>query len=316
MKKRTDLAFLFPGQGSQSIGMLSELAERHAVVQKTFIEASSALGEDLWQLASSGPESLLNRTDHTQPLMLTAGIAVWRAWCEGGGAMPNRMAGHSLGEYTALVAAGALDFPVAVELVRDRGRYMQAAVAEGEGAIAAVLGMDDSSLATLCEANAGEGVVEPVNYNAPGQTVIAGHRGAVERTLAAAREAGAKRAVMLPMSVPAHCSLMVPAAEQLAARLADVPLREPDIPVIHNVDVTLSGSPDAIRQRLVAQVESPVRWTECIQALAADGIQEAVECGPGRVLAGLNRRIDRRMNIQAIHDPDSLAKALNTLEVE
>ncbi|MEX0448315.1 ACP S-malonyltransferase [Spiribacter sp. 221] len=316
MKKRTDLAFLFPGQGSQAMGMLSELAARHAVVQKTFIEASAALGEDLWQLASAGPESLLNRTDHTQPLMLTAGIAVWRAWREGGGALPNRMAGHSLGEYSALVAAGALDFPVAVELVRDRGRYMQAAVPEGEGAIAAVLGIDDTRLAALCEDNADGEVVEPVNYNAPGQTVIAGHRGAVERTLDAAREAGAKKAVMLPMSVPAHCSLMAPAAEQLAARLADVPLREPDVPVLHNVDVSLSADPDAIRQRLIAQVHSPVRWTECIQALAADGIEQAVECGPGRVLAGLNRRIDRRMNIQAIHDPDSLAKALNTLEVE
>ncbi|MEX0430568.1 ACP S-malonyltransferase [Spiribacter insolitus] len=316
MKQRLDLAFLFPGQGSQSIGMLSELAERHAVVQKTFIEASSALGEDLWALASTGPESLINRTDHTQPLMLTAGIAVWRAWREGGGPLPARMAGHSLGEYTALVAAGALDFPVAVELVRDRGRYMQAAVPEGEGAIAAVLGIDDASLAVICEANAGTEVVEPVNYNAPGQTVIAGHRAAVERTLEAAREAGAKRAVMLPMSVPAHCSLMTPAADQLAARLADVPLRAPDIPVIHNVDVTLSADPSAIRQRLVAQVRSPVRWTECIQALAAGGIEQAVECGPGRVLAGLNRRIERRMNIQPIHDPDSLANALNTLEVE
>lgn len=316
MKQRTDLVFLFPGQGSQSIGMLGELAERHAVVQKTFIEASSALGEDLWALASGGPASLLNRTDHTQPLMLTAGIAVWRAWREGGGPLPARMAGHSLGEYTALVAAGALDFPAAVDLVRDRGRYMQAAVPEGEGAIAAVLGLDDALLAELCEANAGAEVVEPVNYNAPGQTVIAGHRTAVERTLDAAREAGAKRALMLPMSVPAHCSLMAPAAEALADRLTDVPLREPDIPVMHNVDLTLSADPAAIRERLIAQVQSPVRWTECIQALAAAGIEEAVECGPGRVLAGLNRRIDRRMNIQAIHDPDSLAKALNTLEVE
>ena len=316
MKQRNDLAFLFPGQGSQAIGMLSSLAERHAVVQKTFIEASSALGLDLWQLASEGPESRLNRTDHTQPLMLTAGIAVWRAWREGGGALPARLAGHSLGEYTALVVAGALDFPTAVELVRDRGRYMQAAVPEGEGAIAAVLGLDDAVLATVCEASADGEVVEPVNYNAPGQTVIAGHRAAVERSLEAAREAGAKRAVMLPMSVPAHCSLMKPAAEKLAERLADVELREPEIPVLHNVDVSLSADPAAIRERLVAQVRSPVRWIECIQALSAAGIVEAVECGPGRVLAGLNRRIERGMNIQAIHDPDSLAKALNTLEVE
>ena len=314
MKQRNDLAFLFPGQGSQSIGMLGALAERHAVVQKTFIEASAALGEDLWQLASSGPESLINRTDHTQPLMLTAGVAAWRAWREGGGPLPIRLAGHSLGEYTALVAAGALDFPAAVTLVRDRGRYMQAAVAEGDGAIAAVLGLDDTTLADLCAREARGEVVEPVNYNAPGQTVIAGHRAAVERSLEAARAAGAKRAVMLPMSVPAHCSLMAPAAEQLAMRLADVSLVEPAIPVLHNVDVSLSGDPAAIRERLVAQVRSPVRWRESIQALAAEGIEQAVECGPGRVLAGLNRRIERGMAIQAIHDPDTLAGALNTLE--
>ena len=314
MPTRTDLAFVFPGQGSQSLGMLADLAERHAVVQKTFIEASSAMGEDLWALASEGPETLLNRTDHTQPLMLTAGVAVWRAWREGGGALPALMAGHSLGEYTALVAAGALDFPVAVELVRDRGRYMQDAVPEGEGAMAAVLGLDESTLAELCE-QAGDGVVEPVNYNAPGQIVIAGHRAAVDRTLEAAREAGAKRAVMLPMSVPAHCSLMAPAAERLAGRLADVLVHAPAIPVVHNVDLSLGTAPEAIRERLVEQVRSPVRWTGCIETLAGQGIEQVVECGPGRVLAGLNRRIDRRMGIQAIHDPDSLAKALNTLEL-
>ncbi|KAF0280297.1 ACP S-malonyltransferase [Spiribacter aquaticus] len=314
MPTRTDLAFVFPGQGSQSLGMLADLAERHAVVQKTFIEASSAMGEDLWALASEGPETLLNRTDHTQPLMLTAGVAVWRAWREGGGALPALMAGHSLGEYTALVAAGALDFPVAVELVRDRGRYMQDAVPEGEGAMAAVLGLDESTLAALCE-QAGDGVVEPVNYNAPGQIVIAGHRAAVDRTLEAAREAGAKRAVMLPMSVPAHCSLMAPAAERLAGRLADVPVHAPAIPVVHNVDLSLGTAPEAIRERLVEQVRSPVHWTGCIETLAGQGIEQVVECGPGRVLAGLNRRIDRRMGIQAIHDPDSLAKALNTLEL-
>lgn len=314
MTIRNDLAFIFPGQGSQSLGMLSALADRHAVVQKTFIEASSAMGEDLWALASEGPESMLNRTDHTQPLMLTAGIAVWRAWREGGGALPACMAGHSLGEYTALVAAGALDFPTAVALVRDRGRFMQAAVPEGEGAIAAVIGLDETELAALC-AESTAGVVEPVNYNAPGQTVIAGHRQAVEETLERARSAGARRAVMLPMSVPAHCSLMAPAADRLAERLADVSLQAPDIPVIHNVDLSLATTPEAIRERLVEQVRSPVRWTECVRALAAQGIEQAVECGPGRVLAGLNRRIVRDMGIQAIHDPDSLAKALNTLEV-
>mgnify|MGYP000066981719 CR=1 FL=1 len=314
MTSSHDLAFLFPGQGSQSIGMLADLAERHAVVQKTFIEASAAMGEDLWGLACNGPEALMNRTDHTQPLMLTAGVAVWRAWREGGGCMPGAMAGHSLGEYTALVCAGALDFPVAVELVRDRGRFMQEAVPEGEGAIAAVLGLDDAAIAAVCDESAQGEVVEPVNYNAPGQVVIAGHRAAVERALEAAKAAGAKRAVQLPMSVPAHCSLMAPAAERLAERLAGVELSMPTVPVVHNVDVQVSDTPAAIRERLTAQVRSPVRWTECVQALGARGIGQAVECGPGRVLAGLNRRIDRRMGIMAIHDPDSLAQALNTLE--
>lgn len=315
MKQRQDLALLFPGQGSQSIGMLAALAERHAVVQKTFIEASAAMGEDLWSLASEGPESLMNRTDHTQPLMLTAGVAVWRAWREGGGAMPVMMAGHSLGEYTALVAAGALEFSIAVELVRDRGRYMQEAVPEGEGAIAAVLGLDDEQVKAVCNESAAGQVVEPVNYNAPGQVVIAGHTAAVERALENAKSAGAKRAVKLPMSVPAHCSLMGPAAEKLAARLADVPFTAPQVPVIHNVDVSQSSDPGSIRQHLVDQVRSPVRWVECIQALAGAGVAEAIECGPGKVLAGLNRRIDRSMGIRAIHDPDSLADALNTLEV-
>jgi len=314
MPTRNDLAFVFPGRGSQSLGMLAELADRHAVVQKTFIEASSAMGEDLWALASEGPESLLNRTDHTQPLMLTAGVAAWRAWREGGGALPALMAGHSLGEYTALVAAGALDFAEAVELVRDRGRYMQAAVPEGEGAMAAVLGLDEATLAALC-ARPTDAVVEPVNYNAPGQIVIAGERAAVDRTLEAAREAGAKRAVMLPMSVPSHCSLMAPAADRLAERLAGVALQAPLMPVVHNVDLSLGTNPEAIRERLVEQVRSPVRWTECIETLASQGITQVVECGPGRVLAGLNRRINRRLGIQTIHDPDSLATALNTLEL-
>ncbi len=316
MSTRNDLAFLFPGQGSQSIGMLAELAERHAVVQKTFIEASAAMGEDLWALASNGPEALMNRTDHTQPLMLTAGIAVWRAWLEGSGVTPARLAGHSLGEYTALVAAGALDFATAVELVRDRGRYMQEAVPEGEGAIAAVLGLDDASIAAVCTESADGEVVEPVNYNAPGQVVIAGHLAAVDRALEAAKQAGAKRAIKLPMSVPAHCSLMGPAADQLAERLAQVEINEPRIPVIHNVDVSLAGTPDQIRAHLVDQVRSPVRWVECIQALTDADITQAVECGPGKVLAGLNRRINRDMGILAIHDPDTLAHALNTLEAQ
>ncbi len=315
MNQRNDLAFLFPGQGSQSIGMLAELGERHAVVQKTFIEASAAMGEDLWALANEGPEALLNRTDHTQPVMLTAGVAVWRAWLEGGGVWPARMAGHSLGEYTALVCAGALDFADAVALVRDRGRYMQAAVPEGEGAIAAVLGLDDEAIAEVCANSAGAEVVEPVNYNAPGQVVIAGHAPAVERAIEAAKQAGAKRAMLLPMSVPAHCSLMAPAADQLEQRLAGVTLTEPNVPVVHNVDVSVSGSPEAIKARLVDQVRSPVRWTECVRALCDAGITQTIECGPGRVLAGLNRRIDRQLGAQTIDNPDRLAQALNSMEV-
>jgi len=314
MTQRDDLAFLFPGQGSQSVGMLSALAERHASVQKTFIEASAALDEDLWRLTQEGPTERLNRTDCTQPVMLTAGVAVWRTWQAGGGPQPARLAGHSLGEYTALVCAGSLDFAEAVRLVRDRGRFMQEAVPEGEGAIAAVLGLDDEAIAEVCREAAAGDVVEPVNYNAPGQVVIAGHSAAVDRALEAAKRAGAKRAVRLAMSVPAHCSLMVPAAERLAARLAELSIRTPEIPVVHNVDVSEAGTPEAIRERLVAQVRSPVRWTESVRALAAAGIARAVECGPGKVLAGLNRRIVRDMAIAAVHDPDSLARALEEIE--
>jgi [acyl-carrier-protein] S-malonyltransferase len=314
MTQRPNLAFLFPGQGSQSIGMLAALADRHALVQKTFIEASAAMGTDLWQLIQAGPESQLNRTDHTQPAMLTAGVAVWRAWREGGGPMPGWMAGHSLGEYTALVAAGALDFAEAVALVRDRGRYMQEAVAEGEGAIAAVLGLDDSAVEAVCEQAAEGQCVEPVNYNAPSQVVIAGHQAAVERALVAAKEAGAKRAVPLPMSVPAHCSLMAPAADRLAERLDGVAINPPEIPIVHNVDVSRSADPATVRERLVAQVRSPVRWVGCVQRLQAEGISECIECGPGKVLAGLNRRIDRQLTTRAIDDPDSLAEGLNAME--
>lgn len=316
MQPSTHLAFLFPGQGSQSIGMLGQLAERHAVVQKTFIEASAALGEDLWAIACEGPESVMNRTDYTQPLMLTAGVAVWRAWEAGGGPLPAFMAGHSLGEYTALVCSDSLDFSEAVGLVRDRGRYMQEAVPEGEGAIAAVLGLDDQQIADVCAAAAGHDVVEPVNFNSPGQVVIAGHLAAVDRALDQAKAAGAKRAVKLPMSVPAHCSLMQPAATKLEARLEQVTFQPTTVPVIHNVDMSLSGDAATIRQRLVDQVKSPVQWTGCIRALSLKGVDCMLECGPGRVLAGLNRRIDRTITTYAVHDSDSLAETLTALEDE
>jgi len=303
-------AAVFPGQGSQSVGMLAELGERHDTVTRTFGEASEALGEDLWAIVQSGPESLLNRTDYTQPAMLAAGVAVWRLWRELGGPVPGCLAGHSLGEYTALVCAGALAFGDAVSLVRDRGRFMQEAVPEGEGAMAAVLGLDDGQVREVCAEAAGEAVVEAVNFNAPGQVVIAGNRAAVERAIEGARATGAKRAVELPVSAPSHCALMRPASERLASRLANVDVTSPEIPVIQNADVGVHESPEAIRSGLVEQLHSPVRWVETITAMKDRGVERLVECGPGKVLTGLNRRIDRRMPISPIVDGDSLDKAL------
>lgn len=304
------LAFVFPGQGSQAVGMLAELAEAHGVVRETFGEASEALGYDLWDVVQNGPEEMLNRTDCTQPAMLAAGVAVWRVWSDRGGAMPELLAGHSLGEYTALACAQSMRFADAVRVVADRGRFMQEAVPQGEGAMAAILGLEDEVVERVCrEAAAGE-VVEPVNFNAPGQVVIAGARQAVERAVKGAEQAGAKRAMELPVSVPSHCALMKPAAERLAQRLADTELFPPRIPVIHNVDVATTGDPDEIRAKLVAQLHQPVRWVGTVQRMAAEGVDKAVECGPGRVLAGLNRRIDRQVATAAVYDPQSLEKAL------
>lgn len=304
------LAFLFPGQGSQSVGMLKELADSTDVVRTTFDEASGALGYDLWSLIQNGPEEDLNRTDRTQPAMLAAGVAVWRAWIERGGEHPGIMAGHSLGEYTALACAEAIAFPDAVALVADRGRFMQEAVPEGEGAMAAILGLDNEDVRAVCAEAAGDQVAEAVNFNAPGQVVIAGNRDAVNRAVELAQERGAKRAVMLPVSVPSHCALMKPAAERLASRLADVKLTTPKVPVVHNVDVAEAKDVEGIRQRLVEQLYSPVRWAETIEAMAGNGVERAVECGPGRVLAVLCRRIDRRVKAAPVYDPASLEKAL------
>ncbi len=304
------LAFLFPGQGSQSVGMLKELADATPVIRRTFDEASEALSYDLWSLVQNGPEEDLNRTDRTQPAMLAAGVAVWRAWVERGGQHPEVMAGHSLGEYTALACAESIAFPDAIALVADRGRFMQEAVPEGEGAMAAILGLDDADVRAVCAEAAGGQVAEAVNFNAPGQVVIAGNREAVARAVKLAQERGAKRAVNLPVSAPSHCALMKPAAERLANRLADVKLALPKVPVIHNADVARAQDVEGIRQRLVEQLYSPVRWVETIQAMTADGIDRAVECGPGRVLAGLCRRIDRSLSAVAVYDPASLDKAL------
>jgi len=289
-----NIAFVFPGQGSQSVGMMKGF-DALPIVRQTFDEASQTLGDDLWRLVSEGPQEDLDLTVNTQPVMLTAGVAVWRAWREAGGAQPMLMAGHSLGEYTALVAAGALAFRDAVPLVRFRAQAMQDAVPPGAGAMAAILGADDATVAAACRKAAEGHVVEPVNFNAPGQLVIAGERAAVERAMQAAKELGARRAVMLPVSAPFHSSLLKPAADKLARKLADVAFSAPSPPVLHNVDVAEHSSAQAIRDALALQAASPVRWTQTIQAFAARGVTHVVECGPGKVLANLVKRIDDRL---------------------
>ena len=306
------LAFVFPGQGSQSVGMLSELGTAEPVVRQTFDEASEILGYDLWGLCQHGPESELGSTERTQPAMLAAGVATWRVWLDKGGARPVAMAGHSLGEYSALVCSDALDFRTAIDLVRFRGQVMQRAVPVGQGAMAAVLGLDDAELDAACRESAQDEVVEPVNFNAPGQVVIAGHATAVSRAIDAAKRRGAKRAVLLPVSVPSHSSLMVGAAEQLAARLAHVDVRLPNVPSVYTVDVSTHSSPDGIRQALTQQLYKPVRWADTVRAMIASGCTVFVECGPGKVLTSLNRRIERKPELRmfALDDSASIAAAL------
>ena len=302
-------AIVFPGQGSQSVGMMAGF-ESLPVVKATFEEASGLLGEDLWALARDGPAESLNRTVVTQPLMLTAGVACWRAWREKGGDMPACLAGHSLGEYSALVAAGALEFGAALPLVRLRATAMQEAVPEGTGGIAAILGLDDALVDAVCaEAAQGE-VVEPANLNSPGQVVIAGHRAAVERGMALAKAKGAKIAKMLPMSAPSHCSLMKPAAERLRAALAGVAIRAPSVPVVQNADVEAFADPDRIRQALVEQLYRPVRWIETVRHFEAQGVTRLVECAPGKVLAGLAKRTAPALALAAITDSAALDAAL------
>lgn len=303
-------AFVFPGQGSQSIGMLAELGATESPVRETFQEASDALGYDLWNLAQAGPESDLNSTDRTQPALLAAGVAAWRAFSAHSAYRPAFMAGHSLGEYTALVCADAMPFADAIRLVEFRGQAMQRAVPAGTGAMAAILGLDDAVVIDGC-AEAGQGqVVSAVNFNSRGQVVIAGEKDAVDRAIEILKGRGAKRAMPLPVSVPSHCALMKPAADEMAARLADVAISAPSVPVVHNVDVMVHPDPDAIRAALVEQLHSPVRWTETICFLQAQGVAGIVECGPGKVLAGLNRRIEKTMNVVALTDPAGLAAAL------
>jgi [acyl-carrier-protein] S-malonyltransferase len=304
------LAFVFPGQGSQSVGMMAGWGER-AEVRAAFEEASDALSQDLWAMVAAGPAEVLNQTVNTQPAMLAADIAAWRAWQAAGGATPALLAGHSLGEYAALVAAGALGFADAIKLVRFRAEAMQAAVPEGVGAMAAILGLDDDAVRVVCrEAAAGE-VVEAFNLNSPGQVVIAGNKAAVERAMALAKEKGAKRALPLPVSVPSHSSLMQPAADKLLAHLQSVRISAPAIPVLHNTDVQAHAEPEAIRIALAKQLHTPVRWVETVQALKTAGIERVIECGPGKVLAGLNKRIDDSLPAVALVDEASLAAALD-----
>jgi [acyl-carrier-protein] S-malonyltransferase len=303
------LAFVFPGQGSQSLGMLAELAAAHAEVQATFEEASQGAGLDLWNLSAHGPEDQLNRTENTQPALLAASVAVWRVWQKLGGVQPAQLSGHSLGEYSALVCAGALSLHDAAALVAARGRLMQAAVPAGVGAMAAILGGDDAQIAAVCEEVAQGEVVAPANFNSPGQLVIAGNAAAVERALARLAELGVKKAIKLAVSVPSHCALMREAADKLGERMASISWQPPSIPVVQNAEARSYDTVDEIRSALQRQLYLPVRWTECVQVLARGGATRIAECGPGKVLSGLIKRIDKTVEARAIGAPAELDAA-------
>ncbi|MDR6982646.1 [acyl-carrier-protein] S-malonyltransferase [Rheinheimera pacifica] len=306
----TKLAIVFPGQGSQSVGMLADLHQQFDVVKDTFAEASGALGYDLWALVANGPEADLNETHRTQPALLTASVAVWRLWQQQAGAQPAYFAGHSLGEYSALVCGGVLSLADAVKLVEKRGNYMQLAVPAGVGAMYAIIGLDDAAIAAACEQAAQGEVVSPVNYNSPGQVVIAGHQAAVERAGELCKAAGAKRALPLPVSVPSHCALMRPAAEKLAIDLTALNFNDAVIPVVNNVDVAIAANATAVKDALVRQLHSPVRWTETIEWLAAQGVTDVLELGAGKVLTGLIKRIDKNLAVASVGDVASLQAAL------
>ncbi|MGN6328211.1 ACP S-malonyltransferase [Rhodanobacter caeni] len=303
------LAFVFPGQGSQSVGMLADLAEAHPQVRATFDEASQGAAIDLWKLSAQGPEDQLNSTENTQPALLAASVAVWRVWQALGGAQPAQLAGHSLGEYSALVCAGALSLHDAAALVAERGRLMQAAVPAGVGAMAAILGGDDAQIAAVCEEVAQGQVVAPANFNSPGQLVIAGHAEAVDRALAKLAELGVKKTIKLAVSVPSHCALMREAADRLGERMASIAWQLPSIPVVQNAEARRYDTIEDIRGALQRQLYLPVRWTGCVQALAAGGATRIAECGPGKVLAGLIRRIDKTLEARAIGTPAELDAA-------
>jgi len=308
------LAFVFPGQGSQSVGMLGDLYQNQPLIRETFTEASDILSTNMTKMILEGPAEELNRTDNTQPALLTSSIALFRYWQDINNFTPDIMAGHSLGEYSALVCAGVLTFADALTLVRKRGQYMLHAVPEGTGAMAAIIGLDNALVEQACEEAAGDEVVSAVNYNSPGQLVIAGDKDAVNRAIALCKTAGAKRALPLPVSVPSHCALMKPAAEQLALSLKETSLSEPSIPVINNVDVSMESSPEKISDALIRQLYSPVRWTETVHAFQKQGVNNIVECGPGKVLTGLCKRIVRSISALVCCDQVNFDKSLEALK--
>lgn len=310
------LAFVFPGQGSQKVGMLAGLAAEYGVVAETFAEASDVLGYDLWELVQSGPQEQLNLTERTQPMLLAASIAVWRVWQAQNGVQPARLAGHSLGEWSALVAADVVDFADAISLVQQRGKFMQDAVPAGQGGMAAIIGLEDAAIIEACERGAEGEVVAPVNFNSPGQVVIAGASAAVERAMALCKTAGAKRALALPVSAPFHTSLMQPAADGLAPKIADTEFRSPRIPVVHNVHAKTESEPEAIKRLMIEQIYSPVMWVDCVRALVNDGVATTVECGPGKVLSGLNKRIDKSLSTLSIESPEDLQAVLQQTKGE
>lgn len=308
-----NLAFIFPGQGSQKVGMLADAAAEFPIIEETFQQASSVLGYDLWALVQNGPQEDLNLTERTQPMLLTASVALWRAWSQRSQSTPALMAGHSLGEWSALVCAGVVDFKDAVKLVQLRGKYMQAAVPAGVGSMAAIIGLDDASILEACDAAAENEVVSAVNFNSPGQVVIAGNTAAVERACELCKEKGAKRALLLAVSAPFHSSLLKPAADRLAEDIKTITFNSPTIPVVHNVNAAAETDPARIKELMIEQIYNPVLWVDCMGALVNAGIDTCVECGPGKVLSGLTKRIDRSVTSLAIESPDALKEAVSSL---
>lgn len=309
-----NLAMIFPGQGSQKVGMLADLYETYPCFAETFKTASEVLGKDLWALIQNGPEEQINLTENTQPILLTSSVAMWRVWQELGGAQPSYMAGHSLGEWSALVCAGVVKLEDAVKLVQLRGRYMQEAVPVGEGAMAAIIGLDDETIKDVCAKHQSLGVVSAVNFNAPGQVVIAGKKEAVEAASEDCKAAGAKRAMPLPVSAPFHTSLMQPAAERLADDMSAVEFSDPETPIVHNVTANTEVSGAEIKKLMIEQISAPVRWVECAQYLAAQGVTQAMECGPGKVLAGMIKRIDKSVSVAALDSPAAMQTAVESLK--